>query len=78
MDNAGRAHSDALHTVERYRRRNFGTLDVSMTIDDPKAYTRAWTVNEGPSRLILGQDLLEYVCTENNRDFDHLVGDGQK
>jgi hypothetical protein len=78
MDNAGRPHSDALHTVERYRRRNFGSLDVTLTIDDSKAYTRAWTVNESSSRLILGQDLLEYVCTENNRDFEHLFGDGQK
>jgi len=78
MDNAGRPHSDALHTVERYRRRSFGSMDVTLTIDDPKAYTRAWTVNQGQARLILGQDLLEYVCTENNKDVEHLVGDGQK
>jgi hypothetical protein len=78
MDNAGRPHSDALHLVERYRRRSFGTLDVTLTIDDPKAYTRAWTINESPSRLILGQDLLEYVCTENNRDVEHLFGDSRK
>jgi hypothetical protein len=78
MDNAGRPHSEALHTIERYRRRTFGALDVTLTIDDPKAYTRSWTVNEGPARLIVGQDLLEYVCTENNRDVEHLVGDGRK
>jgi len=78
MDNAGRPHSDALHTVERYRRRNFGSMDVTLTIDDLKAYTRAWTVNQGQAHLILGQDLLEYVCTENNKDVEHLVGDGQK
>jgi hypothetical protein len=78
LDNAGRPHSDALHTIERYRRRSIGTLDVTLTIDDPKAYTRPWTVNNSPSRLVLGQDLLEYVCTENNRDLEHLVGNGQK
>ncbi len=78
MDNAGRPHSDALHTIERYRRRDFGTMDVTLTIDDPKAYTRPWTVNESPSRLVVGQDLLEYVCTENNKDVEHLVGDGPK
>ena len=78
MDNAGRPHSDALHTVERYRRPSVGSLEVTLTIDDPKAYTRAWTVNTGSSRLILGQDLLEYVCTENNRDVEHLFGDGKK
>lgn len=78
MDNAGRPHSDALHTVERYHRKNFGSMDVSITFDDPKAYTRPWTVDQGPARLVVGQDLLEYVCTENNKDIDHLFGDGQK
>jgi hypothetical protein len=78
MDNAGKPHSDALHTIERYRRRNVGSLDVTLTIDDPKAYTRPWTVNESSSRLIVGQDLLEYICTENNKDVEHLVGNGPK
>jgi len=78
MDNAGRPHSDALHTIERYHRKDVGTLEVTLTIDDPKAYTRPWTVNASPSRLILGQDLLEYVCTENNRDVEHLAGDGRR
>jgi len=77
MDNAGRPHSDALHTIERYRRRNFGTMDVTLTIDDPKAYARPWTVDLSPSRIVVGQDLLEYICTENNRDLPHLFGDGQ-
>ena len=77
MDNAGRPHSDALHTVERYRRRNFGVMDVTVTIDDPKAYAHPWTVNLSPSRVVVGQDLLEYVCTENNRDVGHLLGDGR-
>ena len=78
MDNAGRPHTDALHTTERYRRRSFGSMDVTLTIDDPKAYTRPWTVNTGPSRLVVGQDLLEYVCTENNKDVEHLTGEGRK
>ncbi len=78
MDNTGRPHTEALHTIERYRRRNFGAMDVTLTIDDPKAYTRMWTVNASPSTLLVGQDLLEYMCTENNKDFDHLLGDGRK
>jgi len=78
MDNAGRPHSDALHTIERYRRRSFGTMEVTMTIDDPKAYTRPWTIDISPSRLVLDQDLLEYICTENNRDIPHLFGDGRR
>jgi hypothetical protein len=78
MDNAGRPHSDALHVTERYRRRSVGAMDVTLTIDDPKAYSRPWTVNASPSRLVVDQDLLEYVCTENNRDVEHLVGDGRR
>jgi hypothetical protein len=78
MDNAGRPHSEALHTIERYRRRTFGTMDVTLTIDDPKTYARPWTVDLSPSRIIVGQDLIEYICTENNRDLPHLFGDGQK
>ena len=67
MDNAGRPHSDALHTVERYRRSNFGSMDVTLTIDDPKAYTRVWTVNQGQARLILISGSASILCTENNK-----------
>ena len=77
MDNAGRPHTDALHAIERYRRRNVGVMDVTLTIDDPKAYARPWTVDLSPSRLVVGQDLIEYICTENNRDVPHLLGDGR-
>ena len=77
MDNAGRAHSDALHLVERYRRRTFGSMDVMVTFDDPKAYTKPWTIHQGAARLMIGQDLLEYVCTENNKDVEHLFGGDQ-
>ena len=77
MDNAGRPHSEALRTTERYRRRTFGTMDVTLTIDDPKTYARPWTVDLSPSRIVVGQDLLEYICTENNRDIPHLFGDGR-
>jgi hypothetical protein len=78
MDNAGRPHTDALHTIGHYPPLSYGTMDVTLTIDDPKAYTRPWTVDASPSRLVIGQDLLEYVCTENNKDVEHLFGDGRK
>jgi hypothetical protein len=73
LDNAGRPHSDALHLIERFRRRDFGHMDIELTIDDPKAYTRSWTVKED-LRLIPDTELLEYVCNENNKDYEHLVG----
>jgi hypothetical protein len=72
LDNAGRPHSDALHLIERFRRRDFGHMDIELTIDDPKAYTKPWTVKED-LRLIPDTELLEYVCNENNKDYDHLV-----
>jgi hypothetical protein len=73
LDNAGRPHSDAMHLTERYHRRDFGHLEVQLTIDDPKAYTKPWTVNES-AVLLPDTDLLEYACSENNKDVPHLVG----
>jgi hypothetical protein len=73
LDNAGRPHSDAMHLTERYRRRDFGHMEVQLTIDDPKAYTKPWIVNES-ARLLPDTDLLEYICSENNKDVPHLVG----
>ena len=73
LDNAGRPHSDAMHLTERYHRRDFGHLDVQLTIDDPKTYTKPWTVSES-AVLLPDTDLLEYACSENNLDVPHLVG----
>lgn len=73
LDNAGRPHSDALHLIERFQRRDFGHMDILLTIDDPKAYTKPWTVKED-LRLIPDTELLEYVCVENEKDYGHLVG----
>jgi hypothetical protein len=73
MDNAGRPHSDAMHLTERYTRKDFGHLDMTLTIDDPKTYTKPWTVSEN-SRLLPDTDLLEYICSEDNKDVEHLVG----
>ena len=73
LDNAGRPHSDAMHLTERYYRVDFGHMDMQLTIDDPKAFTKPWTVSEN-ARLLPDTDLLEYICSENNKDVEHLVG----
>ena len=73
LDNAGRPATDALKVTERLTRRNIGTLNVAITIDDAKAYTKPWVVNE-TFRLLPDTELLEYVCNENNKDLGHLVG----
>jgi len=72
LDDAGHPHSDALHIIERFRRRDFGHLDVQVTIDDPKAYTKPWTVTI-PWEYLPDTELLDWVC-ENNKDLEHMVG----
>ena len=73
MDNAGRPHSDAMHLTERYHRRDVGHLEMQLTIDDPKAYTKPWSVAEN-AVLLPDTDLLEYACSEDNKDLPHLFG----
>jgi hypothetical protein len=73
FDFVGHPHTEQLHTVERYRRTGLGTLREEVTIDDPGAYTRPFTVS-GSHRLLLHDELMEYVCQENERDTKHLSG----
>jgi hypothetical protein len=73
LDQAGKPTTDALHVTERYRRRNFGSMEIQITIDDPKAYTKPWTVTE-EARLLTSGDLYEFICNENNLDLEHLPG----
>jgi hypothetical protein len=72
LDDGGHPHSDRMRLTERFRRRDFGHLDIEMTIDDPEFYTRPWTVTI-PKRLIVDDELIEFMC-ENEKDFAHLVG----
>ncbi len=73
IDSGGRPHSDALKVTERFHRDDFGTITLETTMDDPKAYTKPWTVSY-KLRLMPDTELLEYACDENNRDVEHLVG----
>ena len=59
--------------TEGFRRRDFGSAEVRITIDDPKAYLRPWTVTV-PLGFVPDSELLEYVCNANNKDIQHLVG----
>ncbi len=72
LDLAGHPHTEALRLTERYHRLDYGHMDLQVTFDDPKAYTRPWTL---PVKfdLIPDGELIEYVC-ENERDKPHLVG----
>jgi hypothetical protein len=73
LSGLGNPTTDALHVTERIRRRDFGHMDIQVTIDDPKAYTKPWTAELHPE-LIPDMELLEFVCNENERDLRHLVG----
>jgi hypothetical protein len=72
LDDGGHPHSDALHVIERFRRPDFGHMEVQVTIDDSKAYEKPWTVKI-PWALMPDTDLLDWVC-ENEKDSRHLVG----
>jgi hypothetical protein len=72
LDDGGHPHSDALRITERFRRTDFGHMQVQVTIDDPKAYSKPWTVTI-PWELLPDTELLDWVC-ENEQDFQHLVG----
>jgi hypothetical protein len=68
----GRPQTEALHVTERFRRRNTGNLEIAITIDDPKAYTKPWTAKISLG-LIPDTELIESVC-ENSRGVEHMVG----
>jgi hypothetical protein len=71
LDQMGHPHSEALRITERYRRRDFGHLDVEMTFDDPQMYTRPFTIKV-PHELLADADIFESFCNENEKDRAHL------
>jgi hypothetical protein len=66
LDSLGHGHSEALRVRERFHRRDFGHLDVAVTIEDPKTFTRPFTVNF-TERLMPDTEILEYLCVENQK-----------
>ena len=71
MDTGGSPLTDAARITERFRRVNYGTLEIQMTVDDPKAYTRPWTI-QVTQIVALNTELLDYICLENEKDVAHL------
>jgi hypothetical protein len=73
LDSAGHPQTESLRITERMRRRDFGHMDFEITIDDPKVFTRPFTIRS--ERLLAADtDLLEDVC-ENERDLRRMTGD---
>jgi hypothetical protein len=73
LDMGGHPHTESLRIIERFQRRDFGHMDLRVTIEDPMAYTKPWTV-AGAIDLVPDTELLESVCAENEKDAAHLVG----
>lgn len=73
LDANGHPHSESLRLTERFRRVDFGHLEIQITIDDPKAFTKPFTVVKHP-QLRADYEMLEYFCDENERDSRHMVG----
>jgi len=57
--------------IERYRRPTYGSLEIDVTIDDPKAYTKPFTAKVN-NRLLVDAQLIEFVCLD--KDAQHYVG----
>jgi hypothetical protein len=72
LDLVGHPTTEALHITERFHRLDLGYLELDLTIDDAKAYTRPWSVTE-MLELFPDTDLVEFVCNENEKDLKHLV-----
>jgi hypothetical protein len=73
LDRSGSPLTDAAKMTERFRRPSYGTLEIQLTVDDPKAYTKPWTIQLNQA-IMLNTDLLDYICLENEKDSSHLVG----
>ena len=71
LDNVGHPRSQSMLITERFRRRDFGHIDLEIRYDDPKYYTRPFT-NTTTLNLIPDSDIIEFVCTENEKDMQHL------
>ena len=73
LDMAGSPMTDAARMTERIRRPNYGTLEIQITIDDPKAYTRPWTV-EMNQKITLDTELIDEICLENEKSSQRMRG----
>jgi hypothetical protein len=73
LDVEGSPLTASAKMTERFRRVDFGNMEIVVTFDDPKAYTKPWTVKIN-HRLMVNTDLIEFVCQENEKDVPHLTG----
>jgi hypothetical protein len=73
LDIIGSPMTDAAKVRERIRRPDFGHLEVEVTVDDPKAYTRPWTVTMKQA-IVLDTELVDEICLENEKSTQRMTG----
>jgi hypothetical protein len=71
IDMGGSPMSDAAKLIERMRRPNYGSLELEITVDDPKVYTRPWTVKM-TQKLEVDTELMDEICLENEKSYERL------
>ena len=71
IDMNGALMTSAATMTERLRRPNYGTLEIEITVDDPKVYTRPWTVSM-KQEIMLDTELIDEVCLENEKSWQHM------
>ncbi len=72
LDRNGSPLTEAAKVTERFHRLNYGHLEIDVTVDDPKAYTKPWTVKLNQF-IAPDTDLMAYYCAENEKDALHLT-----
>jgi hypothetical protein len=75
LDINGSPLTDAATITERYRRLNYGTMKIDVTINDPKAYTAPFSVRVNQKLMVderVDADLIEFICAENEKDVEHM------
>jgi hypothetical protein len=77
LDTRGTGHSTEMRVEERFRRRDYGHLELTITITDPQTFTRPITFSV-VEELLPDTDLFEHYCLENERDDAHFPGRGRK
>ena len=73
LDRSGSPMTDAATLTERFRRVNYGRVEIDVTVDDAKAYTRPWSIKL-TQLIVLDTELLDYHCLDNEKDAQHMVG----
>jgi hypothetical protein len=73
LDHDGHPHTEGLRMTERYRRLDFGSLELEVTLSDPAIYSRPWTVAVRAA-LAADTEMIEWVCNENSHGLEHWVG----